>query len=121
MVNWSQLNNLTPPSFNTTDLTNMEEIVPIMLTAVDDTTQGYFGLGVMSVMFLVMTFAMFREDGDIRLDILRTLMISSGFTSIIGLILLVIGVSTSFVHLMWFMSLFILTSLMLYITKKRGF
>jgi hypothetical protein len=120
MVNWDALYNLSKPTFNTSGFENVETIVPTMIEATDTTTQGYFGLGIMIVMFLVMLVTLFKDDGDIRQDILRSIMISSGFTSIVGLVLIVTGFMSSFVHLMWFFSIFMISVLGVYLLKRKG-
>ncbi len=121
MVNLTALQNLTSLSFDTTNLTDSQNIIPNMISNTDNITQGYFGLGIMIIVFLVLLYTTFRQDGDIRMDITRSLMLSSGFTSILGLVMIVTGFITSFVHLMWFLSIFIISIMILFNLKRKGF
>jgi len=119
-MNLSKLSDLTPLVINTTNLTESENIVPNLISSTDTASQGYFGLGVMLVVFIVLVYTLFRQDGDIRMDIIRSVLFASGFTSVVGLILLVTGLSSSFVHLMWFLSIFIITLIIVLNLKRKG-
>ena len=119
-MNISALSNLTPLVINQTNITNPSTLVPTLITTANDVTQGYYGLGLMVAIFLVMVYTLFRDDGDNRMDITRTLMVSSGFVSVIGLTMLVTGFITSFIHVMWFIAIFMLTLIGTLLQKQRG-
>jgi len=121
MVDLDKLQNLTTLNFNTSDLLNVEELVPTLINNTDSVSQGYFGLVVMIAVFIMLLYTTFRQDGDIRMDILRSVMFASGFSSIIGVIMLVTGLSSSFVHLMWFLTIFIITIMAIFFKKRKGF
>lgn len=119
MVNMSAFTTMTDLTFNSTNLTDSENIVPNIISTADTVSQGYFGLTVMLGVFIIMFFISFKQDGDIRMDMVRSLMFASGFSSIIGTIMLVTGLSSSFVHLMWFLTTFILSILILFNLKRK--
>jgi len=119
-INFDALNNMTPPVFNTTDISTPEEAVNTIVTTSNDVSGGYLGLGIMLAMFIVLVFALFRQDGDIRLDIARSLLISSGFVSIVGIIMLATNLVSSFVHVMWFLTIFLIMLVIVYNLKRKG-
>ena len=111
---------MTSLTFNSTNLSDSENIVPNIISTTDTISGGYFGLAVMLGTFILLFFVTFKQDGDIRMDMMRSLMLSSGFASMIGVVMLVTGLSSSFVHLMWFLTTFMLSIILLYNLKKKG-
>ena len=121
MVNLSKLQDLTPLEFNTSELINPETLIPTLINTSDTVSQGYFGLVVMLGVFIMLLYTTFRQDGDIKMDILRSVMFASGFSSILGVIMLVTGLSSSFVHVMWFLTIFIISIMIIFFKKRKGF
>lgn len=119
MVNLSKLNNITTLTIDTSNYTDAPNLVPNMINTANTTSDGYLGLGIMIALFIFLTYVLFRDDGDIRLDIAKSLLKSSGFTVIIGTILLVTGVISSFQHYMWFVIIFILVALWNFNLNKK--
>jgi pheromone shutdown protein TraB len=113
-------NNITELSINTSNLTNPYEISNNISQTADNMSGGYLGLGIMVIMFFVFVFLLFRDDGEIRMDIARSIMLSSGFVSIVGVLLLVIGWTSSFVHVMWFVTIFVISVISVVFMKKKG-
>ena len=65
MANWEYLqNNLTPLTFNTTDISDPYTLTNSIIQAADSTSEGYLGLGIMLGIFLVLSFILFRDDDD---------------------------------------------------------
>lgn len=120
-MNINYLANATTLNINTTNLTNAENLVPTMINNAAGITDGYFGLAIMMSMFLVLLFTFFRDDGDTRTDIMRSIMMSSGFVSIIGLIMLISGLIGSFMHVMWFLTIFIISFIITFLNKQKGY
>ena len=121
MVNWQYLSqNMTPLSINTTQLNDINNIVPILINNADTQTEGYLGLGILIIVFFILVFLSFRDDGEIRLDILRSILLSSGFCSILGVIMLVTNFISSFVHVMWFFVIFVISVIFVYNLKLKG-
>lgn len=119
-INWDSLNNMTDIVINTTQLDNPAELTNTLIDNADVVSQGYFGLGIMIVMFTVLLIFMFRDDGDIRLDIARSIALSSGFTTILGIIALVLDIFSSFTHVMWFFVIFVFSVISVLFLKKKG-
>lgn len=119
-MNFSRLANITPLDLNLSERINSDNLVPSLIDGANETTGGYFGLGVMLIIFLAFTVIMYKQDGDIALDIMRSMFISSGFATIMGVILLVSNISTSLRHVLWFLTLFVLLYFMIREIKKKG-
>lgn len=119
-INWDSLNNLTELVINTTELNNPTEITSTLIDNADVVSQGYFGLGVMLIMFIVLLVVIFKDDSDIRMDIARSIMLSSGFTTILGVIALVLNIFSSFTHVMWFFVVFVFSLISVLFLKKKG-
>ena len=119
-MNLTALTDMTPIVFNTTDITNPETAIPTLITTSNDVSEGYFGLGIMIAIFIVLLYTSFRQDGDIRLDISRSILMASGFSSIVGIILLATPITSSFVHVMWFLTIFIVMVVVMFNIKRRG-
>lgn len=120
MVNFSGLNNMTSLSINTSSLSDSNQIIPVLISNTNDVSNGYFGLGFMIATFIVLLILMFKDDGDIRMDISRSLMLSAGFTSILGVLLLVPGIVSSFQHVSWFIIIWSISLVSIYYLKKKG-
>lgn len=123
MVDWDYLqNNMT--NINLTNITDSLQdptlITSTIIDNVDTTSQGYFGLIVMLVMFIVLVFKLYKDDGDLRIDIARTIMFSSGFVSIVGFISLTLNIFSSLTHVMWFFVVFLVSIVSVLILKKKG-
>lgn len=119
-IDWESINNITTISINTSSVSNSTTIVNTLVDNADTVTKGYYGLGVMLIMFIVMLVILFRDDGDIRLDIARSIMLSSGFTIILGIISLYLNIFSSFVHVMWFFVIFVFSLISVLFLKKKG-
>lgn len=119
-INLTALQNLEPITFNSTNITDSTEVVNTIVNTTDSVSGGYFGLVVMIGVFIVILFTTNRQEGDIRLDIIKSLTMASGFASIVGIVLLVSGLSSSFVHLMWFISLFMIMTLINYNVGRKN-
>ena len=119
-LNFTALQNLTPLNFSTANLTDVNNMVPNMINTTNASTQSYLGLGILISVFLVLVFTIFRDDGDIRMDITRSIMLSSGFCSILGIVLLISNIIGSFIHVMWFIGIFAISLVSTYMLKKKG-
>lgn len=123
MVNWEYLkNNMTELNLSIIkdDFETPTDSILVLLNNVDTSSQGYFGLGIMTVVFLVLVFASFDKSGEIKLSILKSISVGSGFSTIIGLILIVSNIASSWVHVVWFFVIFVISIIGSYITKKKG-
>lgn len=123
MANLTALNNITPLTINNSLINDSSTLIPNIIENTNNMTGGYFGLGVMLVLFIVFVIMTYREDAGIRMDITRSLMFSSGLVFILGLIAVTspLGIFTSFVHVAWFGVIFVTTLLLSLIMKKKGY
>jgi len=119
-INWDSLNNVTALTFNTSQLSNSAELTNTLIDNADVVSEGYFGLGIMLIMFIVLLVVMFKDDGDIKMDIARSIMLSSGFTTILGVVALVLDIFSSFTHVMWFFVIFVFSLISVLFLKKKG-
>lgn len=123
MVDWDYLqNNMTQINFSsiTNSVSDPKLVTQALIDNADTASSGYLGLGIMTITFIVFIIMLFRDDGDIKMDIARTIMLSSGFTFILGLIGLVLNIFSSFVHVMWYFVIFLLSLLSVLVLKKKG-
>ena len=119
-IDWNSLNNITDITFNLSQIQDSSGLTNTLIDNADVVSQGYYGLGVMIIMFLIMMVILFKDDDDIRMDIVRTIMISSGFTTIIGVIGLTLNIFSSFTHVMWFFVIFVASTIAVLFLKKKG-
>jgi hypothetical protein len=110
-MNISALNNITPYIVNNTLINDSKEIGTNLVSNANVQTQGYFGLGIMIVIFLVLLIVLMAEQDVFRFNFLAALVASSGLSLLVGLILLVSDIGTSFQHVMWFAIVFIISLL----------
>ena len=121
MVNLSKLSNLSPLEFNNTIVNNTDTIIPQMAANANVLSGNYWGLAVMVSVYIIVFWYTFKDDGAIRLDFLRSTMVASGFSFIVGLLGIISTLFTSFVHVMWFFAVFVGSVVWLYAVKKQGF
>lgn len=96
------------------------DVAPAIKDAAVDGTNGYYGLGIMIIIFVFLAITLFREDEVFRLDLVRSIMFSSLFTLVIGIVLLATDFVTSFRHVVWFGIIFLLSVISLYYKKRKG-
>jgi uncharacterized membrane protein len=96
------------------------QIIETVIETADNTSQGYLGLGIMSVFFLAFTIMNFKETGEIRFDITRAMFFSSGISAILGSIMLISGITSNGTHVVWFWVIFATLYFLVREIKKRG-
>lgn len=105
-MNLSNLNNITPYEVNNTLINQTETIIPNMVTNANTLTDGYFGLGLMTVIFIALLIILMADQDVFRLKFSNALAASSGIVTIIGIIMIVSNISSNFYHVMWFAIIF---------------
>lgn len=120
MVNISNLNNMTPFQLNTSIVENSEQIIPNLIQNTNTMSDNWFGLLVMLGMFIFLLWKLSDETGAFRLDFVKSLVYSSGFTVIIGITMLVSNITTTYNHVVWFAIIFILSLIMSWYLKQKG-
>ena len=118
-IDWLR-DNLTNLTINNSLVENPEETIANMVTNTNDLSQGYWGLGVMIVVFITMLWITTRPDGKINLDAPRGLLVASAFSSVIGLIGIVSPLFVSYIHVIWFLVIFILSYVWIILLRKDG-
>lgn len=122
MVNWDYLkDNMTTLDLTnvTTQLQDVDNVVITVLDNADTVSQGYFGLSTMIIIFIVLLVVLYDKSGDMKLNILSSIMIASGFSSIVGTVLIIINVASSWVHVMYFVVVFIVSTISLYLYNNK--
>lgn len=119
-MNITKLNDIEVPVYEFTNLTDSSNLINSLQTTSNEVSGGYYGLGVMIVIFLVMLFITFKETGDVRLDIARSILFSSSMSLIIGFMGLITGFFTSYQHIMWFVIIYLVNLIWVYSLKKKG-
>jgi len=114
------LSNMTTLELNISGQLTQENLIPAAIESTNTLSEGYFGLSVMFAIFIFFIVISFKQDGDMRLDIIRSILFGSGFAFITGLMLLVSGLTTNLIHVLWFLVIFVITFMMMLGIKKRG-
>jgi hypothetical protein len=121
MVNLSALNNIPPFVLNSTILDDSAtELIPNLQEIANSASDGYFTIGVLVIFFLYLVITLNKKDATLRLPIQKTLQLSSGFTVILGILMLVLNFSGDVQPTIWFLMLFLISSVIIYILKTRG-
>jgi len=118
MVNLTALNNLTNPEFNTTILNNSESVMRSTMDNANSATDGYYGLIILTLICLFMFYVMFREDSFFRYDMLKSGMISTGICVILGIVMILSDIISSWQHVMWFGIVFVIFVIAAFIQKN---
>tara|TARA_R100001591_G_scaffold80768_1_gene87837 strand:+ start:1666 stop:2019 length:354 start_codon:yes stop_codon:yes gene_type:complete len=117
-MNLSNLNNITPYTVNNTLINETENIVPNLITNTNTLTDGYFGLGIMVVLFLFLLIILMADQEVFRLKFSNAFVASSGITLLVGIIMLVSNLITSFSHVLWFAILFAISLVIVFYDKN---
>jgi hypothetical protein len=117
-MNLSKLNNITPFEVNNTLVNDTALLVPNAVTNANTLTDGYFGLGIMIVVFVALLIILMADQDVFRLKFTNALAGSSGIALLIGVIMLVSNIASNFYHVMWFAILFAISLLIVYYDKS---
>ena len=117
-MNLTALNNLIPYTVNNSLINETSQIGINLAVNANTQTQGYFGLGIMIVVFILLMIVLMAEQEIFKLGFLNSLVASSGISLLIGIILLISDISSSFQHVMWFAIIFIIALLGKYYENK---
>jgi len=117
MVNLSALQDIQPInlSVNLTD----PNILNTAVTTANETTGGYLGLGIGIVLYITLVYISTQEGSVLSLDFIKASVFSSGVVIVIMLLMLGLDLVSSFVHLMWFVVIFLLSLIASYILKDK--
>ncbi len=120
MVNLTALENLTPLLMNTSIVNDSATIIPNLISNTNTQTDNWFGLLIMLVLFFYLTWKLTDDGGRFRLDFVKGLVFSSGITLIVGAVMLVTNITTTYNHVVWFAIIFTLAMISAWYLKTRG-
>jgi len=117
MVNLSELQNIEPINLSI-NLTN-SEVLDIAVTTANESSGGYLGLGIGIVLYIYLMYVSTREGSLISLDFVKASLFSSGLVLVLMILLLSFDMISNFMHLMWFVVIFVLSLLGSYFLKDK--
>lgn len=117
MVNLSKLQDIQPIniSANLTD----PNILNTAVSSANDVTNGYLGLGISIAIYIFVMYVATKTDSGFSLDFIKSSVLASGVSIVLGLIMITLDMTSSFSHLMLFLVIFVLSVLMSYILKDK--
>lgn len=117
-LNISVLQNLTAPNISTG---SGKEIASNLSTSANQQTFNYFGLGIMVTLFFYLVWKLGRGTDIIneQFSSIRSVGISAGVVSMLGLMMLNLGFFTEYYHVVVFMGITLLCWLVIFIGSKR--
>ena len=118
-LNISALTDATPPEFNISN-SSTQLLQDIPQTA-NDLTNGYFGLGILIILFfyLVWKYGKGLQELNEQYSTVRTVGMAAGVCAILGLNFLALGFFTNYFHVVIFMGLTLVSTLLVYMEDKR--
>lgn len=117
MVNLSNLQHIEPLNLSV-DLTD-PDILETAVATTNETTGGYFGLVVGIVIYIFLMYITTKENSEFSLDFIKASLMSSGLVIVIMVVMLALNMMASFLHLMWFVVIFLLSLLGAYFLKDK--
>lgn len=120
MVNLTPLQNITPLIMNTSIVDDAETIIPNLISNTNTQTDNWFGLMVMLILFFYMLWLLLDQSQRFRLDFVKALIFSSGITVVIGSLMLVTDITTTYTHVVWFTIIFTLAIISSWLLKNQG-
>lgn len=114
------LNNITTLDVNTSVLGNVNTAAPNLVTNANTVSLGFFGLGIMICIFIYLIIRTTSASGSIRMDFPRSLQLSSGLVFVLGYLMNVSGLVSSYNHALWFFTLFVASTIWIYFLKRSN-
>lgn len=120
MVNLTPLENITPLILNTSIVEDIDQIIPNLISNANTQSDNWYGLLVMVVLFFYLTWRFTDERDRFRLDFVKGMVYSSGITMIVGAVMLVTNITTTFNHVVWFGIIFTISMISAWYLKNKG-
>jgi len=117
MVNLSKLSEIEPINL-TVNLTD-PNILNTAVTSANETSGGYLGIGISIAIYIFTIYIATKQESLFSFDFIKSSVLASGVTIVVGLLLLSLDITSSFQHLMFFVVIFILSVLAAYIFKDK--
>lgn len=120
-INLSKLGNITPFELNTTIISEGQtELVDNIVQNANTTSDGYLGLVILTLIFLVLSYEFYRNDGDFRLDTARGILKASGWTFLLGIVLIVSDLIGDFKPVVWFGIIWLVSGIVMLFLKRKN-
>ena len=116
-MNLTALQNITPLTVNDSLVNETTTIGTKLISNATQTTDGYFGLGIMVIIFLFLLMITMADQDVFRLRFSSAFLFASSMATLTGIVLLIANATSSFQHVMWFAILFLVALLMKYYEK----
>jgi len=118
-LNLDALKDIDVPTYNASK--TAEEWSREFITQANVMTNDFFGLGTMLVLFFYMIWKLGTglTEANEQFSTVRAIGISAGVTSMIGLTMLNVGIFTQYFHVVIFMGITFLMSIMLIIQERQ--
>ncbi len=117
-MNLTALQYLEPYEVNNTLINDSSQLAANLVDNANTQTGGYFGLGMLIILFIFFLIMFMSENDFFRLDFISALNLSSGLCLLLGIIFIVSEVITNFQHVVWFGIIFILGLLAKYNSQR---
>lgn len=114
------VNNATPLQVNNSVLGNVNTAGQSLVNNANTVSLGFFGLGVMICIFLFIIIKTTSQAGTIRMEFPRSLQLASGLTFVVGYLMNISGLVTSYNHALWFFSIFVMSTIWVYYLKRSN-
>lgn len=114
------IDNATPFEINNSVFGNVNTAAPNLVQNANNVSLGYFGLGVMICIFVYLIIKTTSSSGSIRMEFPRAMQLSSGLVFVIGYLMNISGLVSSYNHALWFFSLFVMSTIWVYYLKRSN-
>jgi hypothetical protein len=108
-INWSSLNNITPPDLNISNNTIQELLNKVPETA-NTITNGYYGIVVLLMMLIFLYWVLTEKTqySYFKYSEIRGLGISLGIVNVFGIVMLSIGYIVNIIHVSMLFTFFVM-------------
>jgi len=116
--NTTPLTEINPPSVNISNTTS--GFMNQLPQKANELTGGYFGLGIMITLFFFLIYKLGKgqEFSNEQFSTARSVGISGGVVSIMGINFLALGYFTNYYHVVIFIGIMLLSTMLVYYEKK---
>lgn len=116
-----QLENFTVNDFvlNTSLIDDSTQVVANIASNAEPASAGFFSIGVMLVLYAVLTFYLYDQEGRFRLDFPKASLYASGFALGVGIIMFSLGWVGNFRYLLWIGLIYLFSFLVAWADKER--
>ena len=117
-LNTTPLTEINPPSVNISNTTS--GFMNQLPQKANELTGGYFGLGIMITLFFFLIYKLGKgqEFSNEQFSTARSVGISGGVVSIMGMNFLALGYFTNYYHVVIFIGIMLLSTMLVYYEKK---